>query len=174
MNGSLNETQVARPEDCDCVGRNLWKSVFISRQYMVLCGAVFIRQWLERHARSSPSTSQPTRKICPTSVWSHKTGRGVYAMHLRRASNGTILKSLHAWENLTAPFVPLVTCQFLNLIFSPNRPSGSCLTVRCPNKPKQTHKEVKHTPSLTFTLEMSNQYFNTIDKSNSQSYRCLI
>ena len=40
--------------------------------------------------------------------------------------------------------------------------------------PKQTHKEVKHTPSLTFTLEMSNQYFNTIDKSNSLSYRRLI
>ena len=146
-------------------------TVFTSRQCLVLCGAVFIRQCLERHARSSPSTSQPTRKICPTSVWSHKTGRGVYAMHLRRASNGTILKSLHAWENLTAPFVPLVTWQFLNLIFSPNRPSGSCLTVRCPNKPT---RKSNIPDSLTFTLEMSNQYFNTIDKSNSLSYRRLI
>ena len=127
--------------DASRKARRLWlcgkKSVKVCVYQQTMPGVELcvIRQCLERHARSSPSTSQPTRKICPTSVWSHKTGRGVYAMHLRRASNGTILKSLHAWENLTAPFVPLVTWQFLNLIFSPSRPSGSCLTVRCPNKP---------------------------------------
>ena len=40
------------------------------------------------------------------------------AIHLRQASTGTISTSSHAWESLTAPFVPLVTWQFLNLIFS--------------------------------------------------------
>ena len=106
MNTSLRARRKAIE---DCVWENLWKSVFI-------------KQCSERHATVSV---QPTREKRPTGVWSHITeprlGGGklcANAIHLRQASTGTISTSSHAWESLTAPFVPLVTWQFLNLIFS--------------------------------------------------------
>ena len=69
------------------------------------------------------------------------------AIHLRQASTGTISTSSHAWESLTAPFVPLVTWQFLNLIFSP---FGSCLTVPSPDNPSKLQRSETHPLGVVF------------------------
>ena len=45
------------------------------------------------------------------------------------------------------PCVPLVTCQFLNLIFSP---FGSCLTVPSPDKPSKLQRSETHPLGVVF------------------------
>ena len=92
-------------------GKTLWKSVFIENNAM--SGTACTYRLL------------PGKYVLPVS--GHKE-RGWCSIHLRGASVGTISKSLHAWENLTASRVSHLWLANFSIF-------GSCLTVPPPDIP---------------------------------------